>query len=757
VPNTNPVILDARGEAVIFWTGVYKVVLKDASDVTIWSVDNIMDTYTPFALLQASSGSSQIGFVQAGAGARTRTVQDELRDTVTATQFAIGDGVTDDTVKFQSCIATLAPIIDLLGKTYRITAKLVFSVAGATIRNGTLLFDGPTTERLADVTANNVTFENVTFHGNEKQPRSGLVWVNDNVIRPRFLNCTFKKLTGRSWGSSNLNGMYAVLVSPYGVTNFEFKDCLFQDLIKYNDGINTTPVTPAFVGGGFVGAICFIPETLNPGVTPQTVVTQGMVEGCTFDNIQTIRATGLSVSNQIEFNDADAIRTYGDTNTPSLFVRVSDCVFKNVSKRCFKFRAEGSIAHDNECYAADLPYNMTSPIDLTSNTKIVNLKIYASSAMPVYNAVTWSVGPVFNREALIEGMFVSHCINGVNLFSSPTNEALNNLIIRDCLFNQCSYSGIIQSAPLPSAMSNIVIEDTQIYGSTDVVQALSIIGTLGSPYSVSTGLKINNVYISNGAVYLDGTDNDIKDLTVEISSNTFTGPSASANLIRIGSTGFGGFQNVDGLFVNAWNISTTFLSAARPIMTSFIGDNGTFKNIRIKVPQGLGVTYPHLSIWGREMNIEGLQYDGPGRINVGTENQVNRCSISNAVRLSNNGSASTEPFFYISNASTGEVTFNNVIDFRPTTARTIEVNLVSGSTVAAFNVVSNTSSADVTATGGVVVTGNVTKFGNNTKAYVLSGVVPSRSITAGSITTAQLASVVGTLLDDLKNLGFIRY
>ncbi|KKW92697.1 hypothetical protein [Sphingobium chungbukense] len=47
VPNANPVILDTRGEATIFWDGNYKIVLKDASDVTIWTVDNattVIDT-----------------------------------------------------------------------------------------------------------------------------------------------------------------------------------------------------------------------------------------------------------------------------------------------------------------------------------------------------------------------------------------------------------------------------------------------------------------------------------------------------------------------------------------------------------------------------------------------------------------------------------------------------------------------------------------------------------------------------------------
>ena len=38
--NTNPVILDSRGEADIWWNGAYKVKFTDASDVMVWTVDN---------------------------------------------------------------------------------------------------------------------------------------------------------------------------------------------------------------------------------------------------------------------------------------------------------------------------------------------------------------------------------------------------------------------------------------------------------------------------------------------------------------------------------------------------------------------------------------------------------------------------------------------------------------------------------------------------------------------------------------------
>lgn len=41
-PNTNPVVLDARGEAVIFFSGAYKLELRDAANAVIWSVDQFV-------------------------------------------------------------------------------------------------------------------------------------------------------------------------------------------------------------------------------------------------------------------------------------------------------------------------------------------------------------------------------------------------------------------------------------------------------------------------------------------------------------------------------------------------------------------------------------------------------------------------------------------------------------------------------------------------------------------------------------------
>ncbi len=48
VPNSNPIILDARGEALVFWDGTYKIVLQDALSNPIYTVDNVQITNPPY-------------------------------------------------------------------------------------------------------------------------------------------------------------------------------------------------------------------------------------------------------------------------------------------------------------------------------------------------------------------------------------------------------------------------------------------------------------------------------------------------------------------------------------------------------------------------------------------------------------------------------------------------------------------------------------------------------------------------------------
>ena len=103
--NTNPVILNSRGEASV-WLGsaLYKLKLTNAADVEIWTVDNIGGAVT-LAELAASGGSNLVGFLAAGTGADSRTVQSKLRDTISVLDFgADSTGAVDSSGAFQEAI-----------------------------------------------------------------------------------------------------------------------------------------------------------------------------------------------------------------------------------------------------------------------------------------------------------------------------------------------------------------------------------------------------------------------------------------------------------------------------------------------------------------------------------------------------------------------------------------------------------------------------------------------------------------------------
>lgn len=62
--NTNPIILDARGEAVIFWDGAYKVQLQDSTGAPIWTVDNVSSSQAPSAnFIPTSDNAFTLGSV----------------------------------------------------------------------------------------------------------------------------------------------------------------------------------------------------------------------------------------------------------------------------------------------------------------------------------------------------------------------------------------------------------------------------------------------------------------------------------------------------------------------------------------------------------------------------------------------------------------------------------------------------------------------------------------------------------------------
>jgi hypothetical protein len=150
-PNPNPVPLDAKGEATIYWDGAYKVNLKqaDGQQVTGYPVDNIKTDpggiwgalATVMANLAQSTGAGLMGFIQIAAGAVKRTVLAKLRDTVSAfdfmTEAQIADvqaaGFTLDVTDALQAAINTGKAVYLPGGLYRTSRPLLLSKASQKI------------------------------------------------------------------------------------------------------------------------------------------------------------------------------------------------------------------------------------------------------------------------------------------------------------------------------------------------------------------------------------------------------------------------------------------------------------------------------------------------------------------------------------------------------------------------------------------------------------------------------------------------
>ena len=407
-PNTNPVILDSRGEASIFFdTANYKIVLKDSADATIWTQDNLVGNAAASALasLAASTGSSLVGFIQSGTGAVARTVQDKARESVSVTDFYANGvsgvpvdplGVVDSTLGIQAAIDS-AKSVHFPPGTYKITAPItlsqnIFQITGVKGKSILMGSGGSSifgyfrvmTQFFADFG----TIEGLTFDSDDATQTRWAIYSPSSVYLShwRIAECNFNgRLTGgiianliachvyRCYFGVYFNSATMVAIQSVGQvapqpasTNINvIEQCEFS-------GMGTPAANVVFTTGyKLIFKECIF-EQLNP--TAAVVILSGIAfpvfDNCWFENAQGSTDVGKSV-----------IWTRQDANSISCEVlTVNDCLFHTYSTIPSGLINMSDSSRKNVDFSKNFLVSLQSPVIVGGNSVATFLNSYGNTA-----------------------------------------------------------------------------------------------------------------------------------------------------------------------------------------------------------------------------------------------------------------------------------------------------------------------------------------------------------------------------------------
>jgi hypothetical protein len=204
IANSNPIVLDSAGrtpQEIWFTQGAsYKFVLRDSAGSVIGTYDNLVgvnDLTVILADLALPTGSSLVGFIQAGTGAVARTVQSKLRETCSIVDYgADPTGVANSGAAIQAALQSGAQSVYVPPGTYSMTSNISATISTDVTfyGHGTIIYTGSTGNTnplIAIETGNNtLTIDGLSFDGADKIAAGIRVYNTATPSSNTVPNCT---------------------------------------------------------------------------------------------------------------------------------------------------------------------------------------------------------------------------------------------------------------------------------------------------------------------------------------------------------------------------------------------------------------------------------------------------------------------------------------------------------------------------------------------------------------------------------------
>ncbi|MEO9870798.1 hypothetical protein [Ekhidna sp.] len=223
------------------------------------------------------------------------------------------------------------------------------------------------TLRMADIRADSVKFENITFSGNNRDVGTALLEVGafwdtvDNIDNVHFSNCIIKDIKSPlnvdTYDDEDNN--YGMRITLGEVWDFSLDGIEFKNITAVN--------TDTAAGAGFAGGLLL---WSNVGAETFNRPLNGYIQNCKFSNIYTEQTGG-----NINYSDADGIRVFASNSqseniTVPFNLNFIDNTFEGVEKSAIKISAGKGINITNTIIKSTSPNPNDSLPDMISGIRI---------------------------------------------------------------------------------------------------------------------------------------------------------------------------------------------------------------------------------------------------------------------------------------------------------------------------------------------------------------------------------------------------